>query len=1015
MKNEEDDMNWESSDEEFAMNFPLVEEDSISSLEVKPIPMKEHIKSPIQAMTVTERCILLALKGNQLIWKPLDQEEECKTLQIPLKGEAQVTGIYSDVYGIHTIITSTRNEHFYLNIEGDTIIPIKQLDNLQITALTFSFDVEETVDILFGTSDGSLYFFSLSSDETLEVSPCKKIFQLPQTIHGLVFNSYMCRVEGITIENILIIMATNDALYQFVGEPPLEKLFEKYKTEAALNKAKKTVPKGNLEKTELKLCHVYKEDKSIELHSFAWKTGAGIVHGKFRGKGDLNERVVVKDMLMESYKNQDASEALEIPESITVSEYSVYLIYSDCLIAISKISHEVTHTEEFRHIDPIRYGVYEASTRSVWLNSGKKLFRVMLQSKKEDLWKQHVESGNYLEALKYCIEYNPKYYPKVAGLHANAMFRNGKFSDAAKLYGKSDVSFEDVVLKFMREGVYEELEIYLHIVLKAIGKSPEKKTQRVMLCAWLVELQLSKLNKQRAVSCGKLPENANEFRKIQKQEATELYNNSIKKFRTFLQEHEDDLEVDIVFQLLQSHGRLDECISFAVQKKNHEALLVHNINKRDYATAIEALNGIKDQKVKNDLMLKYANIFMQHETKFTIDSLSKYYPNINLENLVASIISIDCKDRSLANNYIKSVMERSENKLLYNLHVFFLAENKQPDSLIELYEFLDNQKILHRRNLPLNIDTDFVLNVCKHFDLVKAQIKVYGLLDFYEESVNLALRNKMYDLAKEYANLPLDIKLRKKLWTEIAKAKMKDEEENVKIGFEIINESKILTLGDILPFLSPKMKLSSFKDDLVNSLEAYGKKIKELKVQMAEYSKSSKDITMQLKQMRNSCIAVSTDQYCERCKKLLLGGERFYIFPCLHSFHRTCLTEWMFELRMYISKYKQTRLERIYNFMKRMDCLRKKSMGEEQESNEGKQAGSRSFFNNLEGLFTRQKTKYPEEQKKVQISEEDQETLKVYEKQLEGLLTEDCILCGHLYIEGIDVPFDSSEEFVWTI
>eukprot|EP00826_Nyctotherus_ovalis_P030497 TRINITY_DN24346_c0_g4_i1.p1 TRINITY_DN24346_c0_g4~~TRINITY_DN24346_c0_g4_i1.p1 ORF type:complete len:197 (-),score=55.79 TRINITY_DN24346_c0_g4_i1:150-680(-) len=176
--------------------------------------------------------------------------------------------------------------------------------------------------------------------------------------------------------------------------------------------------------------------------------------------------------------------------------------------------------------------------------------------------------------------------------------------------------------------------------------------------------------------------------------------------------------------------------------------------------------------------------------------------------------------------------------------------------------------------------------------------------------------------------------------------------------------------------------------------------------------------------MRNSCIPVPTDQYCDKCKKPLLGSERFYIFPCLHSFHRKCLIEWMREFKMYVPKFKLTRLERIYSFMERMDFLKAKNTDEEQEPftnkvkeavNEEKQGGSKGFFTSFENLFTRQKTRQQEEQKKTQISEEDQETLRIYEHQLEAILTEDCILCGHLFIESVDVPFDSSEEFIWTI
>ncbi len=46
---------------------------------------------------------------------------------------------------------------------------------------------------------------------------------------------------------------------------------------------------------------------------------------------------------------------------------------------------------------------------------------------------------------------------------------------------------------------------------------------------------------------------------------------------------------------------------------------------------------------------------------------------------------------------------------------------------------------------------------------------------------------------------------------------------------------------------------------------------------------------------------------------------------------------------------------------------------------------------------------------------EDRELTKVYDSQLELLLTEECVLCSDMFIEGVDIPFDSQEEYEWAV
>lgn len=309
----------------------------------------------------------------------------------------------------------------------------------------------------------------------------------------------------------------------------------------------------------------------------------------------------------------------------------------------------------------------------------------------------------------------------------------------------------------------------------------------------------------------------------------------------------------------------------------------------EFREAIAYLNVVEEGQEKNRLMVKYASILMKHETRFTIESLSSHFAKINIDELLPALLSIELNDRAFAKDYLKKKMENSNNKLLCNLYIFFLAESDLPESLTELHAYLDQQETISLTGQIINLDKDFALNVCKYFGRQEARLKVYGILGLYEESVKLALKIGKPKLAEHYANMPTDIKIKKKLWIEIAKSLMQANKSDNKICFDIIEKSKVLTLVDVLRFLSPKEKLAAFKEDLKNSLQGYGSKIDEIRKEMSDYAKCTQEITSNLKEYSNSCIPVNSDQMCIKCSKPLLGNENFYVFPCLHAFHKVKL------------------------------------------------------------------------------------------------------------------------------
>lgn len=78
----------------------------------------------------------------------------------------------------------------------------------------------------------------------------------------------------------------------------------------------------------------------------------------------------------------------------------------------------------------------------------------------------------------------------------------------------------------------------------------------------MVELKISKLNKLEA----NLEDNMNTMKKTQQAELLEQQKNQIEGLVLFLDKYSESLDSSTVFQTFQNHGRINDCLTFALQK-----------------------------------------------------------------------------------------------------------------------------------------------------------------------------------------------------------------------------------------------------------------------------------------------------------------------------------------------------------------------------------------------------------------------------------------------------------------
>ena len=72
------------------------------------------------------------------------------------------------------------------------------------------------------------------------------------------------------------------------------------------------------------------------------------------------------------------------------------------------------------------------------------------------------------------------------------------------------------------------------------------------------------------------------------------------EFFTFVHKNNDDIDHLAIFTLLQSHGKVKECIEFAKKTGSHKELIIHYLNNKQHDKALLNLQMIEDKKVRNE-------------------------------------------------------------------------------------------------------------------------------------------------------------------------------------------------------------------------------------------------------------------------------------------------------------------------------------------------------------------------------------------------------------------------------
>jgi hypothetical protein len=376
--------------------------------------------------------------------------------------------------------------------------------------------------------------------------------------------------------------ATPSRYYEFIGGPTHDALFQQYTTAPAFIE----LP-GDLDYSEL---HFFRK-ANARASSFCWLTGPGIYSGSFsfgsQGAGDS----IIFDYRLVPYLAQAA------PLGIIATEFHWFVLFKDRLQVVSQLTEALAWEYVFqsRHIyGDMRGMVSDPASGRIWLYSDYMVNEVVVSGEDHDVWRCYLDRGQFDAALQHCRDLAQR--EKVLTAQADHFFAEGQSELAASVYAKTKRAFEEIALKFINLGEKDALKRYLSDKLDNMRASD--RAQLTMACAWLCEMYLDKLNA------------------VKESGGDDDYGHQLDEFKHFLQDNVSNLDAPTTYQLILHHGRMDLMLYYAELNGDHDRVVTHHVQRREWEKALECLSKAGDA----DLFYKHSPTLMQHVPVGTVDA-----------------------------------------------------------------------------------------------------------------------------------------------------------------------------------------------------------------------------------------------------------------------------------------------------------------------------------------------------------------------------------------------------------
>mmetsp|Transcript_21125 Transcript_21125/g.54911 ORF Transcript_21125/g.54911 Transcript_21125/m.54911 type:complete len:1044 (-) Transcript_21125:293-3424(-) len=940
--------------------------------------------------------VVFASQGRLIFWS--SGSDALQEIRHKMGDGSKVSKLCLDSSGSHLLLLFN-GEIGYCNVPAGKVKSISQLKGVPVTSAVWDTDTSgEVKEALVGTRDGKIWKVQIEGKDR----SAKMVYDIGEkmSLIGMELERFPKAKSG---TKFYVMAASATRYFQFIGGPTLEEMFAGYDMNAPFRDVPSEGSKAAL--------HAFRKHGKARIQNFAWLNGAGIYCGRFLFSDQVKgEGTVGHDDLCPHPESDESA------FDVASTEFHFILLYRTKVIVINQLSQEVVLEKEFDGGESRSVGraiLHDAGQGRYLLVRSNCIDEIYVEDEERDVWWLYLKKRDFNEALQHCN--NLRQRNRVLVHQANYLFSQCKYESAAQAFAKTDLPFEEVTLKFIHEGQEDALRVYL--VHKMDNISNADKTQLTLISTWLLEMHLNKLNTVGVV------ESSDEY------DADE----DVVAVKHFLADVKEYLDPTTAYHMISTRGHMKLWLFFADLLEDRERAITYYLQHQAYDKCLQALNSARNP----DLYYKYSPALMAKHPSSTVDAWIEAGTVLDPRKLITAMLPLDLRtgseggdemeDRQFelmdqAIRYLEHVVTQGgcEDAAVHNFLITMYALRNREDAIIKQLETrddsvaesdiddefgldalkfgLDDMEEEGGEDKPASkkIDLKYALRICNRRGKKKACMVIYSHLGLYDEAVALALAENDLNTARTFVSKAKDVETKRSLWLQIVKHVINDVDGVNKV-IELISETKLISIEDVLPFFPDSILIDDFKDHICEALERYNKGIEALNKKMEEATKGAERIRTDLKMLRNRSNYVSGAQRCEITDERI-GARPFAVFPCGHVALEDALFTFV-EMR-------------VSDDMRiRMDDLRRKL----KHGGSGRSMPTTPHVRELGDEAMKRQSNADS----MQMPDVVDMTTAECKIELEGVLTAECPACGEYRIESIDQPFvsagDVGEEKLWRL
>lgn len=810
--------------------------------------------------------------------------------------------MFLDPSASHLIITTTLGENYYLHTQSKQPKALARLKGVVIESIAWnpSLPTASTREILLGAGDGNVYEAYIEPSSEFYRSQERYLKTLYKTSEGPVSGLWVDLIPGRS-DTRRIIVATPTRLLHFVGRVGragsegsgsiFTRLFEtETPTMHEVSRAGQPAPSSFVVSPDPPETYAMEGDEPDRL--YAWLSAQGVLHGDLKTKGPPvslgaaifnNSRMLSKAKIPASESSSGRRRPTqEQMAGVALSQWHVLCLVESRIVALQRLDEQVVYDQVV--LEPGEKAICllaDQKKNTYWLFTSQAIFEIVVTDEDRDVWKTMLGNQQFGLASKYAR--TPSQKDAVASASGDYLIKKGQYLEAADVYGKSSRPFEQVALTFIDRGEHDALRRYLITKIATYKKS--SIMQRTMIASWLVEIFMSKLNSLDDTITTKAQLTEGMTTADTKDELDKIRS----EFRDFVIKYKSDLDQQTTYQIISSHGREQELLSYATAIDDYNYVLAYWVQRERWQESIDVLKRQTDSSI----FYRYSTVLMAHAPTELVDILTRH-AELDPVKLIPALLSYSNKSsiplsQNQAVRYLRFCIDHlhSTDPAIHNTLLSIYASNST-SSEKELLGYLST----HSLSSPPPYDADFAFRLCIQHNRVQSAVQIYSSMGEYASAVNLALKHDEIDLASLVADRlsDTDPALRKRLWLEVARKVISQQGTgSIKSAIDFLKRCDLLRIEDLIPFFPDFVVIDDFKEEICAALESYSRSIAQLDAEMDASAATAESIKSDIKQLDKRYALVEPGESCRVCELPLLSRQ-FFVFPsCQHGFHSDCL------------------------------------------------------------------------------------------------------------------------------